>query len=136
MWEVQPMVQRRTAIENGSRHARVVAAPVLTVLAVLVLLAAVVVLGLAILISARRTLFAAGRRPAYGPETLVGAMGTVREPLAPIGQVLVDGSLWRARETWGEPDAAPIPDGDRVVVERVDGLTLLVRPAETWEVEA
>jgi membrane protein implicated in regulation of membrane protease activity len=51
----------------------------------------------------------------------------------PVGRVLVDGALWRARR-WdleGEPDLRP---GDPVVIERVSGLTLTVRPAEEWEV--
>jgi membrane protein implicated in regulation of membrane protease activity len=51
--------------------------------------------------------------------------------------VFVDGALWRARRSWGEPDdAVPLHDGDRVVVERVDGLTLSVRAAEEWELIA
>jgi membrane-bound serine protease (ClpP class) len=50
-----------------------------------------------------------------------------------LGQVFVDGALWRARrsELDGEQPIAP---GDPVVVERVSGLTLTVRPAEEWEV--
>jgi membrane-bound serine protease (ClpP class) len=58
----------------------------------------------------------------------------MRSASAPVGRVLVDGALWRAR-VWdaGEPDEEVRP-GDPVVVERVDGLTLTVRRAEEWEV--
>ena len=68
-----------------------------------------------------------------GAEGLVGRLGEVRAAPAPVGRVLVDGALWRARR-WdleGEPDLRP---GDPVVIERVSGLTLTVRPAEEWEV--
>jgi membrane-bound serine protease (ClpP class) len=57
-----------------------------------------------------------------GPADLVGTAGTVRVPLAPVGQVYVDGALWRARAD------APVPVGAKVEVEDVDGLTLTVRP--------
>jgi membrane-bound serine protease (ClpP class) len=60
-----------------------------------------------------------------GYEELVGAVGEVRAPLDPEGQVFVEGALWRAR--LGE-ERGPLPLGDRVRVEAVDGLTLLVRP--------
>jgi membrane-bound serine protease (ClpP class) len=68
-----------------------------------------------------------------GAEGLVGRVGVVRSPPEPVGAVLVDGALWRARvwELEGEPALAP---GDPVVVERVRGLTLTVRPADEWEV--
>jgi membrane-bound serine protease (ClpP class) len=108
----------------------------LTALAVVLIVAVAGVLAVATLIAARKVASAATRRPTCGPETLIGRLGTVREPLAPLGQVLVDGSLWRARETWPDAGAPAVAGGDRVVVERVDGLTLLVRRAETWEVEA
>ena len=38
----------------------------------------------------------AGRRSPTGREHLVGADGDVRVPLDPVGQVFVDGALWRA----------------------------------------
>ena len=55
--------------------------------------------------------------PAVGVEALAGATGVVLED----GWVRVNGELWRAR---GAEDARP---GEAVVVETVDGLTLLVR---------
>jgi membrane-bound ClpP family serine protease len=64
-----------------------------------------------------------------GAEGLIGHVGELRSPRC----VFVDGALWRARQ-WefeGEPELEP---GDPVVIERVSGLTLTVRPAEEWEV--
>jgi membrane-bound serine protease (ClpP class) len=60
-----------------------------------------------------------------GYEELTGALAEVRSPLAPEGQVYVQGALWRARLADG---GARVDVGDRVRVETVDGLTLLVRP--------
>jgi membrane-bound serine protease (ClpP class) len=51
----------------------------------------------------------------------------------PVGQVQLDGALWRCR-TWAHEDQPPLQPGSAVVVEAVDGLTLTVRPAEEWEV--
>jgi membrane-bound serine protease (ClpP class) len=59
-----------------------------------------------------------------GYEELVGAVGEVREPLDPEGQVFIQGALWQARAT-GEGTIAP---GIRVRVKSVDGLTLEVEP--------
>ena len=57
-----------------------------------------------------------------GWEEMVGSIGEVREPLDPVGQVFVDGALWRAEAT----DGAEIGVGNRVRVKSVDGLTLEV----------
>ena len=51
-----------------------------------------------------------------GPEQIVGLEGVVRGE----GQVFVRGELWRARST------DPLRPGDRVAVDRLDGLTLEV----------
>jgi len=59
-----------------------------------------------------------------GWEELVGREAEVRSPLDPIGQVFLEGALWRARASGDEPIAA----GNRVRVESVDGLTLEVGP--------
>jgi membrane-bound serine protease (ClpP class) len=69
-----------------------------------------------------------------GAPALTGRLATVRTPLAPIGQVLLDGALWRARVWEVEQELAPLAAGRVVVVESIDGLTLIVRPAEEWEV--
>jgi membrane-bound serine protease (ClpP class) len=58
-----------------------------------------------------------------GYEELVGAEAEVRAPLDPEGQVWVAGALWQARLA---DEGAAVPAGERVVVDSVDGLTLLV----------
>lgn len=68
-----------------------------------------------------------------GAEGLIGRVGEVRATPAPLGQVFLDGALWRARVWAGDEDAV-LECGDPIVVERVDGLTLTVRRAEEWEV--
>jgi membrane-bound serine protease (ClpP class) len=67
-----------------------------------------------------------------GTRALVGRVGTVRRVPAPMGQVQLDGALWRAR-AWELEGDAPLAEGSPVVVERIDGLTLTVRPADEWE---
>jgi membrane-bound ClpP family serine protease len=69
-----------------------------------------------------------------GPRTLVGRVATVRSLPAPVGQVQIDGVLWRARLWDFEEEGVPVAEGSAVVVESIDGLTLTVRPAEEWEV--
>jgi membrane-bound ClpP family serine protease len=70
-----------------------------------------------------------------GPRALVGRVATVRVVPAPVGQVLLDGALWRARLWDLEEEGMPVAEGSAVVVESVDGLTLTIRPAEEWEVQ-
>jgi membrane-bound serine protease (ClpP class) len=82
-----------------------------------------------------RVRVSARRRARCGAEGLVGRVGVVRRPLDPQGQVLVDGALWQARRSWVEEDDAPPAEGEPVVVDQVNGLTLRVRRAELWEVE-
>jgi membrane-bound serine protease (ClpP class) len=65
---------------------------------------------------------------------LIGRLGVVRRWDEPEGTVLVDGALWNARPSL--PDGEPLGAGDRIVVERVSGLTLCVRKAEDWELVA
>lgn len=60
-----------------------------------------------------------------GPEELIGARAEARSSLDPEGQVWIEGALWRARLAG---DGRPVRPGDRVTVEAVDGLTLVVRP--------
>ena len=80
----------------------------------------------------RKSLAVQRRAIRSGAEGLVGRVGEVRSVPAPLGQVFLDGALWRARAWPGEED--PLQRGDPIVVERVDGLTLTVRRAEEWEV--
>jgi len=89
--------------------------------------------GLALAVAVRGAAQVARRRARTGAEGMVGHIGVVRSVLAPVGQVFVDGALWRARSIWEEPGG--LREGDAVVVERVQGLTLSVRRAEEWELE-
>ena len=73
------------------------------------------------------------RRIRAGTEGLFGKVGVVRRWEEPSGKVLVDGALWQARHSWGDEESGELHEGDPVVVERLDGLTLCVRRAEEWE---
>jgi membrane-bound serine protease (ClpP class) len=69
-----------------------------------------------------RKVLAARQRPfAAGEESIVGKVGTVREPLRPDGLVFVDGALWQATSLSG-----PIEAGSQVRVVGIDGLRLRV----------
>jgi len=57
-----------------------------------------------------------------GTDRLAGRAGLAKTDLAPGGVVLVNGEDWNA-----VADDAPISRGERVIVARVDGLTLHVR---------
>lgn len=70
-----------------------------------------------------------------GAEALCGQLGVVRGWEEPVGQVFVDGALWRARHECLDEEEA-LHEGDPVVVERVSGLTLAVRRADEWELTA
>jgi membrane-bound serine protease (ClpP class) len=59
-----------------------------------------------------------------GQEGLVGAVGVVRNRLAPRGQIFLHGELWNA-----ESDVQAEP-GESVRVTKVDGLTLRVVPVQ------
>jgi membrane-bound serine protease (ClpP class) len=61
-----------------------------------------------------------------GMEELVGAVAEARSALDPEGQVWAGGTNWSARLADG---AGPVRLGDRVTVDAVEGLTLVVRPA-------
>ncbi len=65
---------------------------------------------------------------------LMGHLGVVRKWDAATGTVLVDGALWHACPSL--PDSEPLGEGDQIVVERINGLTLGVRKAEDWELIA
>jgi membrane-bound serine protease (ClpP class) len=71
-----------------------------------------------------------------GAEGLCGRLGIVRSWSEPAGQIFVDGALWRAQQDWAPSDEEGLREGDPVVVERVNGLTLSVRRAEEWELIA
>ncbi len=93
-----------------------------------------VVSGAAVLaLTLHKGLAVRGRRVRTGPERLVGQLGVIRRWDEPCGKVLVDGALWQARRSWGDEQMPELHEGDEVVVERLDGLTLAVRRAEEWE---
>ncbi|MDP9187615.1 MAG: hypothetical protein M3O25_00010 [Actinomycetota bacterium] len=62
-----------------------------------------------------------------GWEELAGKVAEVREPLNPQGQVWIDGALWKARVADGASEAGI---GNRVRIDSIDGLTLVVSPAD------
>jgi membrane-bound serine protease (ClpP class) len=64
------------------------------------------------------------RTPSTGAPGMVGQMAVVRVPLAPEGQVAVQGELWHAVAQDG-----PIAAGEPVTIVGVDGLTLTVAKA-------
>ena len=65
----------------------------------------------------------ARRRSSVGAHTLVGRQAVVVRALDPVGQVTIDGERWKARCANGAAVGA------KVVIERIDGLTLEVRVA-------
>jgi len=68
-----------------------------------------------------------------GTEEMVGSSGEARTSIDPDGRVWLEGTVWSARLADG---ASPIGLGDRVRVEAVDGLTLVVRPDPQTAVNA
>jgi membrane-bound ClpP family serine protease len=106
---------------SGGGTALIAAVAAIVALASLALLAVI----------ARATLAAARPRALTGAEALIGHVGVVRRAPAPLGQVFVDGALWRAKPCLEDE----LEVGDPVVVERVNGLVLSVRRAEEWELE-
>jgi membrane-bound serine protease (ClpP class) len=68
-----------------------------------------------------------------GLEEMIGSSGEIRVPLDPLGQIFIDGALWRAKlaEDAVESDAERVRErGAKVRVEAVEGLTLRVRPLD------
>lgn len=72
-----------------------------------------------------RDVFAPSRT---GPESLPGARAIAKEPLAPVGHVVLAGETWRAESLRAE---ASIPAGAPVIVRGARGLTLLVEAEES-----
>jgi membrane-bound serine protease (ClpP class) len=61
-----------------------------------------------------------------GPEQLIGKIGRVTRPFTPIGEVRVEGQVWRAETIGGEAK-----EGDQVEVINREGLILKVKPSKT-----
>lgn len=111
----------------------------------------------ALALSLGKGMAARSRRVRTGAEGMIGHVGVVQSwmeqpddsPAAQSreagrrargvgeGKVLVDGALWHARRSLCDDDEEVVlHQGDPVVVERLNGLTLSVRPAEDWELIA
>ena len=61
------------------------------------------------------------RRVTTGQEGMIGQTALVKAALVPQGMVLVEGELWKA-----ELDEGSAPEGDEVVIQKVDNLKLYV----------
>jgi membrane-bound ClpP family serine protease len=88
-----------------------------------------------VVFSVRHGMQASRRRVRTGAEGLVGQVAVVRTWADSGGSVALGGALWRACRSSGMEDDEPcdLHAGDAVVVERLSGLTLSIRPAEKWE---
>lgn len=67
------------------------------------------------------------KRSFCGPERMIGAMGEVKKWGQKEGVVLIDGELWRA------VSPVPLKNGNKVMIKKVEGLTLTVDLAEPKE---
>jgi membrane-bound serine protease (ClpP class) len=85
------------------------------------------------LLAARKAAGSRRVRIQAGAEALCGRVGVVRRWGESGGNVFIDGALWRASNGWGTDNGEALCEGDPIVVERVNGLTLSVRRAEEWE---
>ncbi len=67
-----------------------------------------------------------------GPQAMIGRLAVASTALTPNGQISgqieVRGELWQARL---RGSSGPLPPGSPVLVREIDGLTLIVEPAET-----
>jgi membrane-bound serine protease (ClpP class) len=90
------------------------------------LLVTVAVIG-GVFIFILQKVIASRRRPySAGEESMVGSIGSVREPLNPNGMVFVNGALWQATAKSGS-----VPAGAAVRVTAVNGLRLQVEAQQT-----
>lgn len=80
-------------------------------------------LGFITIILVRFAIAAKLRKAVTGEQGMIGALGVARTDLAPVGKILIHGELWEARA------AERIPQGTRVRVREMEGLTLVVEPA-------
>jgi membrane-bound ClpP family serine protease len=90
----------------------------------------------ALTVTLRKGVAVRRRRIRTGAEGLIGHIGVVRSWAEPTGSVLLDGALWRAQRSLIDDEPVELHTGDRVVVDRLTGLTLSVRRAEDWELTA
>jgi membrane-bound serine protease (ClpP class) len=87
--------------------------------------------GLALVV--RKAVQARRRPKRTGWEEMIGSIGEVREPIDPVGQIFIQGALWRAEVAGANGDGRPVERGVRVRVESVEGLTLHVSPVGATE---
>lgn len=99
--------------------------PVVSVSGWLIAVMAALFLTIGILI-ARLAISSRRSKPHSGTELLIGAIGTAKTDLAPIGTVLVASEDWSAENV----GSVPITHGDRVEVVAVRGTMLQVRRIE------
>ncbi len=64
---------------------------------------------------------------------MIGAVGIVKQRLAPSGYVRIHGELWRAEKLGQGP---PIEAGQIVRVQKMEGLTVFVVPGTLADTEA
>lgn len=78
---------------------------------------------------AKRLSFIGKKPEATNADSVIGMEGVVRQAIEGLspGRVCVNGLDWSAKAV--SEDAIPI--GARVIVEKIEGVTLLVRPLET-----
>jgi membrane-bound ClpP family serine protease len=63
--------------------------------------------------------------PTIGREHLIGQSGEVIEDVSPEGIIKIDGAIWKARTN----KATPIKQGEDFVVEKIEGIELIINPA-------
>jgi membrane-bound serine protease (ClpP class) len=93
-----------------------------------VLLPTALVVGGGTVLAGRLAWRARKNPPLSGPQTLLGAVATVNAAAGTTGRIRVEGAWWNARS----PDS-DLHDGQTVRVLEVQGLTLMVEPAEDRE---
>ena len=100
-------------------------------LPIVVIVAVALVLGALVILAGRKALAAYRNEPVRtGYEEMRGKIAEVRSTLDPEGRVFVHGAIWHARLRDAEGRATL---GDRVRVESVEGLTLVVVPVTGTE---
>jgi len=62
------------------------------------------------------------KKPSSGPERILGEVGEVKKWDGQEGYLFVGGELWKAFSEF------PLQAGDKVVIQRMEGLTLKVAP--------
>ena len=65
-------------------------------------------------------------------QSIIGMRGTVEQKLNPSGYVKVNGALWQAELIEGAP---PINEGEKIKVQGIRGITLIVEPIKKINLE-